>query len=317
MSLRIAIVGSGAIGSYYGAKLAQAGNDVHFLMRGGLEDVRRNGLHIRGPGEDIQVSRINCYRSTTEIGGCDLVIIAVKATSNAELAEVVPPLLQGSTLLLTLQNGLGSDEFLAEHFGDERVLGGLCFVCLSRISRTEIERSDYGHVVLGEFGRKSKARTHEVAAIFENAGIVCNVTDNLARERWDKLVWNIPFNGLSILAGGVNTSQILADDSLRQTTLALMGEVIAGANRCGYGLPAGTAEAHIARTTKMNPYKPSTLVDWEAGRSLEIEAIWGEPLRRAKAAGAEMPRTELVYALLQSLDRTRAARNLTALSGQV
>ena len=315
--MRIAIVGSGAIGSYYGAKLAHAGNDVHFLIRGGLEKARRGGLHIRGPGEDIRVNRINCYGATAEIGGCDLVIIAVKATSNAELVDVVPPLLQEGTLLLTLQNGLGGDEFLAKHFGAERVLGGLCFICLSRISRTEIQRSDYGHVVLGEFGRKSQARTHEVAAVFKNAGIVCNVTDNLARERWDKLVWNIPFNGLSILAGGVNTSQILADDALRQTTLALMGEVIAGANRCGHALPEGTAETHIARTEKMNPYKPSTLVDWEAGRSLEIEAIWGEPIRRATAAGAEMPRTEFVYVLLKRLDRARTAGNLTALSGQV
>jgi 2-dehydropantoate 2-reductase len=318
MGFRIAIVGSGAIGSYYGAKLAHAGSDVHFLMRGDLKDVRRDGLHIRGPGEDIHVARVNCYGSTTEIGPCDLVVVALKATSNAELAGLIPPLLQKRTMLLTLQNGLGNDEFLGQHFGAYRVLGGLCFICLSRISRTKIERYDYGHIVLGEFERKPQPRTHKVAATFREAGVACEVTDDLACERWRKLVWNIPFNGLSILAGGVNTSQILGDDSLRETTFSLMGEVIDGANRCGHALPADAAAEQIARTEKMDPYKPSTLIDWETGRSLEIEAIWGEPLRRATAAGAKMPRTQIVYALLKKLDGGRSrVSNLTALSGQV
>src|ERR1700736_5673020 len=180
MGFRIAVVGSGAIGSYYGAKLAHAGSDVHFLMRGDLADIRRDGMFVRGEGENFRVTKINCYNSTKEIGACDLVVFAVKATSNAEIVDLVPRLLHERTMLLTLQNGLGNDEFLAQHFGAERVLGGLCFICLNRISRTEIERYDYGHIVLGEFDRPSQPRTHEVAAEFERAGVTCTVTDNLA-----------------------------------------------------------------------------------------------------------------------------------------
>jgi 2-dehydropantoate 2-reductase len=302
---RIAVIGSGAIGSYYGGKLAAAGSDVHFLMRGDLGEARRYGLRIRGPGEDIHISKINCYSSTKEIGQCDLVLIAVKATSNTEILDLVPPLLHGQTTLLTLQNGLGNEEFLAEHFGAQRVLGGLCFVCLTRPSRTEVQRYDYGHIVIGEYRRASQPRTHAVAAEFKSAGVTCSVTEELALEHWRKLVWNIPFNGLSILAGGADTAAILEDKNLRRGTIALMEETIAAANQCGFALTHDLLEEQIKRTETMGRYKPSTLLDWEAGRALEIEAIWGEPLRRAAAAGTQMPRLEIVYALLRALDGAR------------
>ena len=125
---RIAVVGSGAIGGYYGAKLAYYGRDVHFLMRGDLQPVRRFGLAIKSKSENIRVAKVNCYNSSEEIGPCDLVLIALKATANDALLELIPPLLHERTMLLTLQNGLGNEEFLSRHFGGERVLGGLCFV---------------------------------------------------------------------------------------------------------------------------------------------------------------------------------------------
>lgn len=122
--LKVAVVGSGAIGSYYGGKLAAGGGDAHFLMRGDLAEVRRDGLRIRGPGEDVHVATINAYNTTREDGPCDLVLIAIKATSNADLVDLVPPLLDEDTMLLTLQNGLGNEEFLAHHFGAARMLEG-------------------------------------------------------------------------------------------------------------------------------------------------------------------------------------------------
>jgi 2-dehydropantoate 2-reductase len=274
-------------------------------MRGELSAIRRDGLRIRGKDEDVHAAKVNCYDSTKEIGACDLVLIAVKATSNAEIVDLIPPLLNEETFLLTLQNGLGNEEFLAKNFGAERVLGGLCFICLSRTSRTTIERYDYGHIVLGEYGRKSQKRTHELAERFKSSGVTCSVTDDLALERWRKLVWNIPFNGLSILAGGIDTEAILADESLHQSVVAMMDEVIAAANKCGHQLGSADAEKQMERTETMGAYKPSTLLDFEAGKPLEIEAIWGEPLRRALAAGAPAPRLEIIYSLLKSLDHVR------------
>jgi 2-dehydropantoate 2-reductase len=303
--VRIAVVGSGAIGIYYGGRLAAAGCDAHFLIRGDLEEIRRDGLRIRGKDEDVHVAKINCYNSTKEIEACDLVLIAIKATSNADLVDLIPPLLHESTMLLTLQNGLGNEELLARHFGAERVLGGLCFICLSRTSRTTVERYDYGHITIGEFGRASQPRTHEIASEFNRSGIKCKVVENLTLARWRKLVWNIPFNGLSILAGCIDTAAILDDENLRRITLGLMEEVIDAANKCGYSLDRAAASDQIDRTKTMGAYKPSTLLDFEAGKPLEIEAIWGEPLRRAAASGAATSRLEVVYSLLKALDRTR------------
>src|SRR5262249_15691241 len=158
MGFRIGIVGSGSVGTYYGAKLAHAGSDVHFLMRGDLSDVRRDGIFVRGEGENFRVAKVNCYNSTDEIGPCDLVIVAVKATSNPALVNLVPPLLHHRTMILTLQNGLGNDEFLAEHFGAEQVLGGLCFIAVNRPSKMEVERYDYGLVILGELAGPAQPR---------------------------------------------------------------------------------------------------------------------------------------------------------------
>jgi 2-dehydropantoate 2-reductase len=305
MGIRIAIVGSGAVGTYYGAKLVHAGSDVHFLMRGDLTEVRQKGIFVRGEGENFHVAKVNCYNSAQEIGPCDLVITAVKTTSNPDLLELVPPLLHERTMLLTLQNGLGNEEFLSEHFGAERVLGGLCFIAVDRHSRTEVERYDYGLIILGEFGRPAQPRTHQIATEFVRAGIKCSVTDDVALERWRKLIWNIPFNGLSIVAGGVDTATIVRDKNLRQLTLDLMNEVIAAANKCGHALPNDAWHEHIKRTDSMAGYKPSTLQDWETLKPLEIEAIWGEPVRRAAIAGAKMPRTEALYGLLTTMDARR------------
>jgi len=278
---------------------------VHFLVRTGLDRIRKSGIRVRGKKDNFHVAKVQAYGTTEEIGPCDLVLIAIKSTNNHDLLRLIPPLLRDETILLTLQNGLGNEEFLAEHFGANRVIGGLCFICLNRISPGLIEHLDYGYVRLGEFTAFPKPRTHDIAWEFKRCGVPCSVVENLAAERWRKLVWNIPFNGLSIAAGGVTTEDILRDEPLRLSALELMNEIIAGANQCGYNLPSEVALKLVKRTETMGAYKPSTLVDFEAGRALEIDSIWGEPLRRAQAAGAAMPRLEQLYGVLKKLDARR------------
>lgn len=303
---RIAVVGAGAIGSYYGAKLAYYGRDVRFLVRSGFNEIRRFGIRVRGRKESFRLAKVQAYREAAEMGEVDLVLIAVKATDNEALPDLLRPLLHQRTALLTMQNGFGNEEFLATRFGAERVLGGLCFVCLNRIAPGVIEQYDAGHLTLGEFKGFPQPRTHDIAWEFKRCGVVCTVAEKLERERWRKLVWNIPFNGLSVAAGGVTTADILANDSLRLEAMALMDEVIAAANGNGYNLPTAFALEQMKRTEAMGPYKPSTLTDFEAGRPLEVEAIWGEPLRRARAAGAVTPRLAELYARLKIIAEARA-----------
>ena len=303
--MKIAVVGTGAIGSFYGGKLAHGGRNVHFLLRSGFAKIKRSGIRIRGRKENFHIARVHAYETADAIGPCDLVMIALKATNNEALLQLIPPLLHPRTILLSLQNGLGNEDFLARHFGANRVMGGLCFICLNRISPGLVEHLDYGYLTIGEFTGPPKPRTRAVAREFQESGVVCRVVDNLMQERWGKLIWNIPFNGLTIAAGGITTEEILRDDSLHSAALALMIEVIDGAKSCGYNLPADVAVEHMKRTETMGAYKPSTLLDFEAGRALEVEAIWGEPLRRARTGGTAMPRLEQLYALLKSLNARR------------
>ncbi|MDB6005690.1 MAG: 2-dehydropantoate 2-reductase [Prosthecobacter sp.] len=292
---RIAIIGSGAVGCYYGGRLAQHGNEVHFLMRSDYDDVKEHGLKICSHLGDFDLPQVDCHRSTAEIGACNLVIIAMKATANEVLLELLPPLLKEETMILTLQNGLGCDDFLARHFGSERVLGGLCFVCINRIAPGVIHHIAQGQISLGEHSGAPQARTEALAAEFRRCGIECRVESSLLTARWKKLVWNIPFNGLSIAAGGKDTAAILADPVLEQRVRDLMREIIETAGTLGHAIRLSLIDDMIERTRTMSAYKPSSLIDFLAGSEVELEAIWGEPVRRAKAAGIEMPLVERLY----------------------
>lgn len=297
---RIAIIGAGAVGCYYGGRLAQHGHDVHFLMRSDYETVVRDGLRITSPQGDAHI-QVKAHRCTADIGPCDLIIIAMKVTSNAALLDLIPPLLHEKTVLLTLQNGLGNEEFLAEHFGIERVLGGLCFVCINRIAPGVIHHIAQGRINMGEHTRVPLPRTHQIAAEFQRSLIDAQVVESLAAARWQKLVWNVPFNGLSIAAGGLDTAAILADPLLENRVRALMAEIIQTAAALGHRLPDNLIEDMVSRTRTMAAYKPSSLIDYLEGREVELDAIWGEPVRHAAKAGLEMP-------LVQSLHDELKAR---------
>jgi len=299
---RIAIVGPGAIGGYYGCRLASAGEDVHFLMRSDLAQVRANGrMRVKLPTGEIVVSAPQVHGSSVEIGPCDLVIVALKTTANAEFEALIQPLLHEHTAILTLQNGLGSDEQLAGLFGAERVLGGLCFICVNRTAPGEILCIEPGTVAFGEFGRPAGARLQSLVAMFERAGVRCATGDNLAELRWKKLVWNVPFNGLAIAAGGITTDLILASPELETLVRELMAEIVEAAAKFGYIIPHSFIEKQMSITRPMGPYRPSSLIDFLDDREVEVESIWGEPLRRAQKAGATVPRLEMLYALLKCL----------------
>lgn len=298
---KIAVVGSGAVGSYYGGMLAHIGEDVQFLMRSDLETVRERGLTIHTRGEKIVLPAAHAFATTAEIGPCDLVLIALKATANTALNEIIPPLLHDGTTLVTLQNGLGNEEYLAARWGAERVMGALCFVCLNRTAAGVIEHLDHGSISIGEYQRAVQPRTEALVAAFQRVGIEAKAVENLVAERWRKLLWNIPFNGLAIAAAGATVADVLSDPGLCASARALMDEVLDAARRLGYEIPDGFADFQIERSASMGAYQPSSLIDWELGRPVEVEAIWGEPLRRGLAAGATMPRLEFLYSLLRRI----------------
>src|SRR5437879_2879712 len=195
--MKVAVVGCGAVGSFYGAKLGRDGHEVHFLLRSDYDHVRRHGVSIKSPQGDFRIMP-RCARAAEEIGHADLVMIALKTTANSEFPRLLPPLVSSETAVLTLQNGLGNEELLAKLFPVEQIMGGLCFVCLNRVSPGVIHHIDHGMVIVGEFQRWPEPRTHQIAEAFRHSGVPCKVSANLAQTHWEKLVWNIPFNGLGV-----------------------------------------------------------------------------------------------------------------------
>lgn len=303
---RIAIVGAGALGCYYGARLAKAGNDVHFLVRSGRAAIMARGIRVKTPVERFHLKKAQTHATAEGLGPCDLIIISVKATANTALAKLLPPLVGPNTLVLTLQNGLGVEEPVAEVVGGDRVLGAICFVGVTRTAPGVVQCSFPGLVMLGEFGRPAQTRTREVAQLFEAAGVKCEAQDNLEELRWKKLVWNVPFNGLAIVAGGVTTDVLMADEGLRTLARRLMEEILEAAAKFGHAIPRTFMDLQFDRTAKLGQYEPSSLIDFREGRPIELEEIWGEPVRRAKSVGVPVPRLEMLYWLIK---RQLAARD--------
>jgi len=300
---RIGIVGSGAVGTYYGARMALAGAQVRFLMRGDLAAVRARGsIVVRDSSGSVELRPVAAFGSPAEVGPVDLAVVALKTTSGGEARGLVEPLLGPDTAILTLQNGLGADEFLAGLFGAGRIIGGLVFMAITRTAPGEVTCFHPGSVSVGEFGRPPSGRTEELADLLRAAGMKAVVVADLLEARWRKLVWNIPFNGLSV-AEGVTTDRICADPSLAGEARILMREVQAAASAFGYAIPDAFLAKQFDITPAMGPYQPSSLVDYLAGREVEVETLWGEPMRRALAAGVETPRLASLYERL--LERCR------------
>lgn len=287
----MAVVGAGAVGLYYGGRLAAAGENVKFLLRSDFDVISRDGLHVESVHGDFRLPRVLAFRSAEEIGPVDLVIVAWKATANPQLATVLPPLLHPGTQVLTLQNGLGNCEKLAEIVGPERVLGGLCFVCINRISSGHVSHSAGGRVTLGAWRPDGSGRVAELERRFKAAGIQALAVEDLEKSQWEKLVWNIPFNGLSVAEGGVTTDLLLASPEHETELRTLMAEVVEAANALGLGLSRDLIDSNIERTRPMGPYRTSSMIDFLEGREVEVAPIWEEPLRRANAAGVAMPHT--------------------------
>jgi 2-dehydropantoate 2-reductase len=264
--------------------------------------VLKLGLTLREKDATRRLERVAAFASTAEIGAVDLVIVALKTTSNAALPALLPPLIGGNTAVLTLQNGLGNEELIASLVGEQRVLGGLCYIGVTRERPGVIVGFHTpGKMAFGEYRRPAGDRVRAVAKMFADFGVGTRVVDNLAEARWQKLIWNVPFNGLSIAAGAIPTDRILADPTIQAQVRPLMDEIAAAARHFGYRVSEEFIQAQIDITPGMGAYRPSSLVDYLAGRKVEVEAIWGEPLRQAQAAGLAMPRLAELYRTLKAM----------------
>ncbi|MDH3585127.1 MAG: putative 2-dehydropantoate 2-reductase [Phycisphaerae bacterium] len=300
-----AIVGTGAVGGYYGARLAHAGADVHFLLRSDFDLVRERGLVVESREGDFSLPSAQAYADAEAMPACDVVMVCLKATHNHLLPDILPPLVGEATAVLLMQNGLGAEQEIAGIVPAARIFGGLAFLCSNKVGPGHIRHLDYGQVQLGEHRADGSAAgitdlLESIGRDFESAGIPADLAEDLAQARWRKLVWNVPYNGLTVVLD-TTTDRLMQATHTRALCEALMWEVLVGAAACGKPIDESFVTEMMQRTDRMVAYKPSMKLDHEAGRPMEVEAIYGAPLRAAEAAGVELARIEMLYQQLKLL----------------
>lgn len=304
----VAVIGAGAVGCYYGARLARASHDVRFLMRRDLDAVRANGLRIESPDGSFHLARPSVFATSEAIGPVDWVICSLKTTALAAAASLVRPCLADHTRVVALMNGLGVEDELAAAIGADRVFGAMAFVCINRGEPGVVHHLKYGRLTAGHLG-DDPAEVELGRALFASADLDVAAAPNLRLARWEKLCWNVPFNGLSVAAGGIGTGAIVQRPELRATAERAMREVIAVANadlRARGSADALDPEEVLSRlfalTDTMGDYRTSMALDYVNGRELEVEAIHGAVCAAARATGVPAPTVETLYALLRAAD---------------
>lgn len=311
-SPKIAIVGSGAVGGYVGARLAHAGQDVHFLARSDYEILGDKGwiIEVEGEGE-MHVSEPSVHLSTESIGKVDLVIVALKSWQNEALEALLVPLLGDDTVIMTLQNGFGNQELISAQFPNQRVVVGMCHFGVSRSAPGRILKhapsSDL--IRIGELSPSNVERLETLRAMIDRSGIRTEISTRLEEAMWRKLMWNVPYNGLAVISGGIPVNEITGDSRLCEIVRALMEELRMAATARGFPIEPEFTEKLMRSTEKIGNFRPSSLVDFDRDQPMEIEAIWGEPLRRGRASGVEMPHLSVVHAVLQRLNRRNLRSN--------
>jgi 2-dehydropantoate 2-reductase len=306
---RIGIIGTGAIGGFYGLMLARAGFDVHFLLRSEFPAVSQNGLQLNSAVHGaLALSPVQAYSSAADMPPCDWLLVCTKTTSNPGLAPAIIQAAAPGAKVLLLQNGLEVEDSLRPLLPDSlHLLGGLCFICVHREAPGVITHQALGAVTIGYHSGPAadetagKAIAEEGAELLRKAGLESQSMANLHQARWHKLVWNIPYNGLSVLLNA-STTPLMANFSSREFIQALMKEVVQGAQACGYQLPAGYAEQLFAATERMPDYWPSMALDYQEKRPLELEAIYARPLASALKNGYDMPKIRALYQALSFID---------------
>jgi len=192
MSLKYAVIGSGALGGFYGGKLAHASKDVHFLFHSDYQFVVDNGLKVDSVTGNFHLPNVQAYRSTADMPKADVVLVCLKTTNNYLLKTLLPPILHSGTIIVLIQNGLGVEEDVAADFPQQPIAGGLAFICSNKIGDGHIAHLDYGKLNIGVFQGEIDATLEQLKADFSEAGVPTEVSPNLMTARWQKLVWNIP-----------------------------------------------------------------------------------------------------------------------------
>lgn len=299
---RILILGSGAVGGFFGARLAHAGEDVVFVARGHtLAVLQRDGIRVESKDGMLHVPSLRAVADAREAGPCDVVLVGVNSQDSGAVIAQLRPVVAPHSIVLSLQNGVENEALLADGLGLPPLLGAITHIGAEMIAPGVIRHDSEGRIIFGELDGSRTPRVEALVALFTRAAVDHRVSRNIAVMLWDKLAWNAPFNSLSALTG-LTVGELLADAEHRATLRAAMLEVVAVANANGVALDASRVDDILAHSARhLAPLRTSMLQDRQRGRQLERDALSGAVLRAAGRAGVATPVTRQLDSQLAAL----------------
>jgi 2-dehydropantoate 2-reductase len=301
--MKFAVVGSGAVGGYYGAKLARAGHDVTFIARGAhLQAIRDRGLAIKSPLGDFVV-QARAEQDPLRVPPVDVAIYAVKAYSNPAALPILKALTGERTAALTLQNGVESVDDVSALVGAPRVLGGSAYIATAISAPGVIEQTGtHRRIVFGEVGGDTSRVSDRVQAIgdaFAGADIISETVADARVPIWEKFCYLAPFAAFTG-AGRVPIGPLWSDPASRAQLIAAFREVEAAGRAAGIALPANLIDRITTYVSDIPPAtRSSLLIDLQQGKPIEVEALVGAVVRRAAKAGVPAPVMSALYAVLK------------------
>ena len=233
--MKVMIVGAGAVGCYYGARLANAGNEVFFIARGkNLATIKSDGITIKSFDGDFRVTP-PCDSDGSPFGLVDLVIVCVKAYDTKGALDLYCHNVNENSVILSLQNGVDNEEIIASRYGKEKVIGGAAFIGARMESPGEVLHTAFGHITIGEFAAQNSDRTDAIASLFQEAGVSCKVSSDIKRVLYTKMIWNIGYNAICAILDAP-AGEVVKNSTTQKTIRAAMEEWIAVAQAAGVSL---------------------------------------------------------------------------------
>ena len=291
------IIGTGAIGGYYGGRLMKAGRQVRFLLHSDYAYVKEHGLQIDSCDGSFHLDNVEAYDNTQGMPKSNVVVVCLKSTNNHLLKQLLTPIIGENTIVVMIQNGIGIEEDLQKQFPSLNIVAGLAFICSGKVGPGHVSHQCYGSINLGNFSCPDEL-FKTLLSDMQQAGIEAAEVP-YAEARWKKAVWNMPFNGMTV-ALNTSTDRLLKHPATRQLIYDQMMEVIGAAQALGVtGIDASFADKMMVTTDAMVPYSPSMKLDFDFHRPMEIEYLYMRPIREAAKVGYNMPKLSMLAAHLQ------------------
>ncbi len=307
--MKIAVVGAGGVGGYFGARLARAGLSVTLVARGAhLAAIRERGLTIRSAVHGDFTVRLPATDDPSAVGPVNLVLFCVKSTDTETAARQIAPMIGGETTVLSLQNGVDNEariEAVLGAAGRGRVMGGVAYIGAALGEPGEVVHTSEGRIAVGELSGGVSARARRIERLFADAGVPCQVAADITWVLWRKLLWNSAFNALTTI-GRTTVDRVLALPEAVAVATAAMREVAAVARARGIELGASAVDDALAFSRTLGAVKTSMLQDLERGKPLEREALNGVVIRYGREAGVPTPVQETLFGALALLDPAAA-----------